>query len=130
MLNLGVLIDRDVGIAAQIGESIGSVMLLSDELLAAGVVGLTGLLELLTGGRARGDQLLLPLALALVVGDGVPGRLGVGLLLVIGRLHRVDLQPFGGELRLGLLDRDAERARIEAEENSAGFDLLIVAHGD
>src|ERR1700730_14947339 len=108
MLNLGVLIDRDVGITAEIGESIGSVLLLSDELLAAGVVGLTGLLELLTGGRAGGDQLLLALELALLVGDGVLGRLGVGLLLMIGRPHSVDLQPLGGELRPGLLDRDGE----------------------
>src|SRR5438105_13975122 len=99
-----MLIDRNIKVAAEARESIGNILLLCGQLLATGIVGLTGLFELLTRGRTGGDQLLLPLELALLVGDGGLGRSGIGPLLMIGRLHRVNLQTFGGELRLGLLD--------------------------
>ena len=64
-----MLLQRKVGIAADIGEGDGDILLFGCELLLAGFVGLPRLIELLLGGGAGGVQALLPLEFVLLVVD-------------------------------------------------------------
>ena len=122
--------DRNIGIAAEAGERAGDVLLLRRQLFAGDFVGVVRLVVLRLRGGARREQALLPLQFALLIDEGGLGGGGVGLLLLIGRLHRLDLEPDRRQLRLGLLDGDAERPLIEAEQHLASFHQLVVANID
>ena len=79
---------------------------------------------------AAGGELPLALEFALLIGERILGRAQLGLLLAIGRLHRLDLQPRRGELRLRFLDRDAVGPVVDPEQHIALGDPLIVMHLD
>src|SRR5690348_14069428 len=72
------------------------------------------------------EQLLLPVGLALHVSERVLRRLQIGNALMIGGAQPVDLKPGARELRLGMLERNPERGIIEAEENLALGNPLVV----
>ncbi len=76
------------------------------------------------------QQLLLAVGFALLIAEGILRLLQIGLLLAIGRAQAVDLQLFGGKLRLGALDGDLIRAVVQLEEKLALLDLLVVVHVD
>ena len=67
VLHHRVLLEGNIGIAADVGEGNGDVLLLRRELLAPVFIGLPRLIELLLGGGARSEQALLPLELALLI---------------------------------------------------------------
>jgi hypothetical protein len=81
-------------------------------------------------GYARGEQAVLPVILALLIGKRVLRGCDLGLALPIGRLQSFDLKPRAAQARLGLLHRDSKWRVVDAKQHGALFDELIVAHVD
>ena len=67
VLHHRVLLERKIGVATDVGEGNGDILLLGRELRAPGFIGLPRLIELLLGGGAGSEQAFLPLELALLV---------------------------------------------------------------
>ena len=86
--------------------------------------------ELLLRGGTGSDQALLPLEFVLLIVDHSLGCPRIGPFLVVGRLHRVNLEPHRCQLRLGFLDRDLERPLIDLKEHLCGGDPIVVVNID
>ena len=94
----------DIGIAAELGDVLLEIVLGRGEALARNLKPVLHLIELCLRSDEPGtEKTLLPVVLALLVGERVLGRFLVGELLPIGRLQRVDLQPRGREIGLVLV---------------------------
>ncbi len=57
---------------------------------------------------------------------GIVRRLQLGQLLAIGGLERVDLEARAAQLRLGLVDGNLVRLRIDPEQQLPPLDALII----
>ena len=110
----GILLDRRVGVAAELRQGRLGIVLRHGHALARRVEVALGLVE----GRLRGDaalqQVLLALEAGLVEGDVGLRLLDLRLLLAIGRLQRRELVAHRAEIGLGAGQRDAERLLVEA----------------
>ena len=126
---VGVLLDRRIGVAAELRQGRLGVMLRHAHALARRVEVAPCLVE----GRLRGDaalqQVLLTLEARLVEGDVGPGLLDLRLLLAIGRLQGRELVAHRAEIGLGAGQRDLERLLVEREQHRALLDLLAFMHG-
>ena len=121
-----MLVGLDVGIAAKRGERCGDVLLGLRQRLFGGVGGVLGRIEVGLGRDALGEQVLLALQdlrLEVVV---VLGRLQCGQRLLVGGAVLGDLEARRGQRRIGLVERDLEGLRIDAEEEIAGGNRLVL----
>ena len=121
-------IDLDIRITVQRGHGVG-------DLLADRCDVLTGDLEILVGSvidLARrptvSDKRFPSAILTLVEIRGIARRLELSQLLAIAGLELVDLEARAAEPRLGLIDRNLVRLRIDLEQELAPLDALIVNH--
>ena len=111
----------EIGIAAELGEDVGDVALRRGDLLARHLhrvlrpdrssrcEATPDAGELASAARIRAAGRRAVSSAALASAD----------FLAVGRLQRLDLQPRGGELRLGFLDRDAVRPVVEPKQHLA-----------
>ena len=130
LLVAGVALDRGVRVAVQVGRHAG-------ELLAQGgalrLRRLQVVPRLVVGGlrgEVVGGELLLPLELGRVVVDVRVGLADLVLEVPVAGLERVEVVAHDPELRVGALQRQPERLVVEAEQDVADGDLLVLADVD
>ena len=125
-----VLFDRDVRIAVEIGSNAGELLLeRSDLLLGVLQVHPRGIERLLRGDEL-GCEILLAVELALVILDVVLRLRDLRLHVAVVRLERVEIVGDDADLGLGAVERVAERAIVQAEQDVAGLDVLVVGDID
>ncbi|MGY4349905.1 hypothetical protein ACVWXM_006398 [Bradyrhizobium sp. GM7.3] len=76
-----------------------------------------------------GNQHPLAVEFVLVERSRLFGRLQLRLLLTVGRLEGFDLEPRTAEARLGLVDGNLIRLRVDAKQHLPPPDALVVTHG-
>ena len=80
------------------------------------------------GRGARRDERLLPRGFAFEIAQAFLGRLHVRLMLEIAGLHALDLRLGGGQGRVGLGVGGLVGPAVEAEQDIALVDELVVAN--
>ncbi len=125
-----MLFRRRIGLAAQLGQNGGQLLLQRRQLLPRRGQVVARLVELGLRGDLALRHLLVDAELLLVEGDVLLRHHDLGLLLAIAGLLGQDAVAGGPELRLGLGERQAEGLRVDLEEQLPGRDMVIVGDGD
>ena len=119
-------IDFDIRIAVQRGHGVGDLVFDRGDVLTSDLEIHIGLVKDLARRPTVGDKRFPSRILTLVEVRGSVRRLELGQLLAPGGLELVDLETRAAEPRLGLIDRDLVRFRIDPEQELAPLDMLIV----
>jgi hypothetical protein len=125
-----VVLDRDAGIAAQICRNRGELLARRIARLARTVERVAQLVHLHLRGNAGGEQPVLPVVFALLIGERVLGAGELRLPLTIGRLQRLHLEARAAQARLRFLHGNAKRRIIDAEQHRTFLDEFVVVHID
>ena len=125
-----MLLGRDPDIAAQIGQDAAQVLAVGQLLLQRDVVIVTRGIELALRDDGAFGQVLLTIIFALVEVDADPVHLDLGQSLLVAGAQGVNVVARALELRLGLGIGDAERLVVDAKQELAGLDRLVLDHGD
>ena len=123
-------IDLDIRIAVQRGHGVGDLLFDRRDVLTGDLEIHVGSVKDLARRPTVSDERFPSRILTLVEVRGSARRLELGQLLAIGGLELVDLETRAGEPRLGLIDGDLVRLRIDPEQQLAPLDALIVLDGD
>ena len=89
-----------------------------------------GGVEVRLGGDALVEQALLAIERLLLEVDVVLRRLLLGHRLLVGGAELLDLEPSAGERGLGAGKRDAVGLGVDAEQELAGRDRVVLARRD
>ena len=110
-----MLLDRDVGVAVEVGGDRGELLIERGELLLCvlqvAARGVEGLLRR----DALGREVLLTVEFAIVIVDVVLRLLDLRLHVPVVRLERVEIVAHDADLRLGAVEREPERQIVEAD---------------
>ena len=120
----------DVRIAVQPGHGPRDLLLHRGEVLPGDLEVRLGAFIGGAGGEVRCEQSFLAREFAPVEIGRIAGGEGVGQLLAIGRLQRLDLHARTGQPRLGLGHGEPVGLRIDAEQQLAFADPLVVLYPD
>ena len=130
VLVFGMIFDRRIGIAVQIGGEAGKLLLQRGKLLLRALQRVLGGVVGCLRREIVGDQLLLALEVDHVEVDVLLRLLDLGLHVAVTGLQRAEIVARAGELRIGPVQRELELLRIELEQDLALRDLLVVVDID
>ena len=123
-------IDLDVRIAVQRGHGVGDLVFNRYDLLTSDLEIFVGSVKNLSRRPTISYERSPSRILTLIEVRGVACRLPLGQLLAIGGFELVDLEARAGKSRLGLIDGNLVRLRIDPEQELAPLNPLIVNDGD
>ena len=125
-----VLLDRNIGVTVEVGGDGGKLLVERGQLLLRVLLVPARRVESLLRRDVLGREVLLTAEFAIIILDVVLGLLDLREHVLVVRLERVQIVPDDPDLRIGALKSELEREIVQAEENLARFDLLIVPDVD
>ena len=130
ILVFGMVFDRRIGIAIQVGGDAGQLLLQRGKLLLRTLEGIARGIEGGLRSEVVGDQLLLTLEVDHVEVDIFLRLLDLGLHVAVTGLKRNEIISRISDLSLGAIQRQLKLQRVQLEQDVALGDLLIVVNQD
>ena len=104
-----VLLDRDIGVAVEVGGDRGELLIERGQLLLRVLQIPVRRIESLQRRDVLGSEVLLPVEFAIIIIDVVLGLLDLRLHVPVVRLERIEIVADDPDLRVGALQREPER---------------------